>query len=445
MLAFHPEPDADTSQTERNPRGSGPWNGRKSILVATESFPNPLQSYVLNSLEEILRRGARVTIVAGGRLGQDEPERVGQLGLTGGTRYFPFDSLFGTLRSFQPYLWPFAKPGREAYRGLWTLATSRRWRPTGLRRFIKAMAEAPLLAGGHFDLVHAHNLVPAYEFLMVPQVLDIPLLTTFHGLPTIKGSGILTEGKKAELFHCGDLFLANTRFARRQLEQAGCPSHKIRILPQGLRLVDFPFRPKSAPTSDPIVLLTVARLSIDKGHRYALEAVGRLRERVPRLEYRIVGAGPYRKELEEAVRQFDLAGCVRFLGPLMGVELRRQYAEAHVFLLPSVTDPSGIHLTETQGVVMQEAQASGLIVIASQTGGIPECVEDGKSAFLVPERDAQSLAAKITWVLDHSDQWPAWQRAGRKWVEDNFASEQIGKRLWDVYDELLEPRRARHA
>jgi colanic acid/amylovoran biosynthesis glycosyltransferase len=410
-----------------------------SVLVAAESFPNFLQSYVLNSIEEILRRGGGVTIAAGRRLGKQYPQRVDRLTLLDRTRYFRLDSIRGVLGGLRPYALPFTRSGRQAYRGLWTLTTSRRWRSRSLRHFVKAVVEAPLLAESRFNLVHAHNLIPAYEFLMVPQVLGIPLVTTFHGLPTIGGSGKLAEEKAAEVFEQGDVFLVNTRFAQRQLEGIGCPTGKIRVLPQGIRIEDYPFQPKACPSSAPVVLLTVARLSVEKGHRYALEAVCKLRAAGRKLEYRIVGIGYEKENLERLVRELQLQDCVHFFGEVSEGELQRHHREAHLFILPSVEDPEGFH-TETQGVVIQEAQASGAIVVASATGGIPECVDDGRSAFLVRERDPQALAQRIAGVLDHPNHWETWQHAARAWVENHFAMEKIGKRLWDIYREVIKAR-----
>jgi colanic acid/amylovoran/stewartan biosynthesis glycosyltransferase WcaL/AmsK/CpsK len=417
-----------------------PLHKNFNILIATESFPNFLQSYVLNSVDDILHRGGDVTIAAYQQMGSRYPARVDQLGLLQRTRYFPLDSPLGILKGVRPYLLPFTGPGRKAYSGLRTLLANRNWHPRSLRQFAKAIVEAPLLSGTRFDLVHAHNLIPAYEFLMVARVLKIPFVTTFHGMPTIGGSGRLSDRKASQLFQLGDAFLANTHFAQQQLEALGCPAEKIHVIPQGLRIEDFPFRPKVYSKTDPIVLLTVARLSVDKGHRYCLEAVNRLRETIPNLEYRIVGNGKARKELEETVRQMRLENHVRFTGSLVDDDLRVEYEKAHILLLASVNDPSGQYLTETQGVVIQEAQASGTLVIATKTGGIPECIDDGRSAFLVQERDSPALAQKICWVVDHHELWPTWQQEARVWVEKHFSLENIGQRIWDLYDGLLKSR-----
>jgi len=124
------------------------------------------------------------------------------------------------------------------------------------------------------------------------------------------------------------------------------------------------------------------------------------------------------------------------LGEIEREELKQQYRDAHIFILPSIEDVKGMH-TETQGVVIQEAQASGKIVIAAKTGGIPECVDDGTSAFLVEPRNSKILAEKIRWIIENQDKWSKWQVAGRKWVEENYSLEKVGERICDVYRTMM--------
>ena len=121
---------------------------------------------------------------------------------------------------------------------------------------------------------------------------------------------------------------------------------------------------------------------------------------------------------------------------LSDAELRQLYDKSHIFILPSLKAKDGFH-EETQAVVIQEAQASGVIVIATNAGGIPECVDDGKSAFLVNDRSADEITEQVLALLSESDSWGHIRRAARKWVEEHFCSNVIGKRMNDVYVSLL--------
>jgi len=239
------------------------------------------------------------------------------------------------------------------------------------------------------------------------------------------------------LFERVGICLVNTQFAMRQLESLGCSSEKIRILPQGLVLSEFPFVPRTRGEDEPLRLLTVGRLHPDKGHRYMIEAVRLLAARGIRAEYRIIGEGPERDRLEDFARDLSVDDRVTFLGAIGDGPLLDEYANAHVFILPSVIDRTGHH-EETQGVVIQEAQCSGTIVVATRTGGIPECVDDGVSAFLVEDRSAEALADRLAHIATHPEDWGRWQRLGREWVAQHFDMSRIGQRLWDIYVELID-------
>ena len=144
-----------------------------------------------------------------------------------------------------------------------------------------------------------------------------------------------------------------------------------------------------------------------------------------------------RDSLEELARDLSVGDRVTFLGALNERPLLAEYANAHVFILPSLRDRTGHDCEETQGVVLQEAQCSGKIVVATRTGGIPECVDDGVSGFLVEDRSAEALAGRLADIATHPEDWERWQRLGREWVERNFDMQMIGQKLWDIYMELL--------
>jgi glycosyltransferase involved in cell wall biosynthesis len=182
-------------------------------------------------------------------------------------------------------------------------------------------------------------------------------------------------------------------------------------------------------------ILSVGRLEPGKGHSYALEAIAMLVARGFNLRYRIVGQGSHLAELETLTRDLGLNDRVEFCGGVFEGALLAEYAQAHLFLLPSLREQTGWQ--ETQGVVVQEAQASGCIVVATRTGGIPECVDDGRSAFLAAERDAPGLAAAIEGVLRAPDRWSEWQQEGRTWVEERFDAAVIGSRQWEIYRHVL--------
>ena len=83
------------------------------------------------------------------------------------------------------------------------------------------------------------------------------------------------------------------------------------------------------------------------------------------------------------------------------------------------------------------AQASGMPVIATRVGGIPETVRDGQSAFLVPPRDVDALADRLGHLIEHPELWPAMGRAGRAYVEGPYGIDKLNDRLVEIYRSVL--------
>ena len=118
-------------------------------------------------------------------------------------------------------------------------------------------------------------------------------------------------------------------------------------------------------------------------------------------------------------------------------ELQQLYADAHIFILSSVTSADGDK--EGQGLVLQEAQAMGLPVLSTLHNGIPDGVLDGESGFLVPERDVDALAQKLNYLIEHPELWSEMGKAGRAFVEENFNIDKLNDRLVEIFQSLLHP------
>ncbi|MGD0222643.1 MAG: glycosyltransferase family 4 protein [Terriglobia bacterium] len=176
-----------------------------------------------------------------------------------------------------------------------------------------------------------------------------------------------------------------------------------------------------------IILGTAGRLVVLKGIEYLLSAAAMLRREFPALRVEIAGSGPQRKKLDEAVAHSGLGGCVKFLGWIDDLTpvLRRW----DVFVMPS--------LEEGFPIAALDAMASGLPVVASSVGGVPELIEDGKTGWLVPPQDAEALADRLRLLLSNPDLRLSMGSAGHVRVRDHFGIAQMTARFAELYDELL--------
>lgn len=290
----------------------------------------------------------------------------------------------------------------------------------------------------NYDIIHCHF---GPNGLLGARLRDVgairgKLITTFHGfdvnlLPTTHGTDLYKS-----LFAKCDLYTVNTTFTAGIAIMLGCPKDKIVRLPVGLKVSEYCFKAKKIRPNDTIRILTVARLVEKKGIQFSVRAVAKIIKDYPHLQYHIVGDGPLRKSIEMLIEQLSLQDKVNLLGWRTQDEIRQLYADAHIFVLSSVTTSDGDK--EGQGLVIQEAQASGLPVISTLHNGIPEGILDGKSGFLVPERDVDALAEKLIYLIEHPEIWPEMGRAGRAYVEANYDINKLNDRLVEIYREFLD-------
>lgn len=289
------------------------------------------------------------------------------------------------------------------------------------------------LRKGPYDIIHCHFGPNGSLGACLKQLgIQGKLVTTFHGydirLGIEKGGSIYSQ-----LFKYGDCFLAISNYNYENLVNFGADPQKIIFHPVGIDLNKFPFRRQStnSENSDSIVILTVARLVKEKGLKYGIRAIGELTNRFPELkiEYRIVGGGPLKKQLLRLVEEMKLSETVKFLGPLEQAGVVREMSRAHLFLLPSIA--------EALPVSLMEAQSIGLPIVATNVGSVYQVIVDGKSGFLVPSEDVNALVKKLEYLIEHREKWSEMGKAGREFVEKNYNIKKLNQQLVEIYQDLI--------
>lgn len=163
-----------------------------------------------------------------------------------------------------------------------------------------------------------------------------------------------------------------------------------------------------------------------KGVDTLLEAMALLKDD-ERWSLHIVGDGSLRDVLRKQAKALDLTDRARFLGRLTGPLLWNEYGEASIFC--------GLSRSEALGNVFLEAQAAGCAVVATNVGGIPDTVTDGKTGLLVPPDDAQSAAAAIKRLLDDGSLRSMLGEAGARNAKD-YGWDGIARRYADLWTSL---------
>lgn len=314
------------------------------------------------------------------------------------------------------------------------------WIPADLKRarLLKFLATAnptPYLAGLNgqgLALLHAHFSIDGLYALPLAKALDIPLVTTLHGFDiTTSRKHFLKSGRPALVRYAmlqdrlkadGSLFICVSRFIRDAAIKAGIPEKKLCVHYIGIDTSQF----EAAPVEARPRFVHVARLVEKKGTRYLLDAFAQVNRKHPDILLDIIGDGPLRPQLEARAIELGIAESVRFLGVQPHDKVRSTLQGASALVLPSVTAASGD--AEGLGIVLLEASASGVPVIGTYHGGIPEAVDEGKTGLLVPERDIHALALALdTLVSDASLQ----QRMG-------LAARQFARERFDIHRQSAE-------
>jgi len=288
-----------------------------------------------------------------------------------------------------------------------------------------------------YDVIHSHFGPNGNRALNMREggFIRGPIITTFYGydanlLPRIYGAGLYER-----LFNHGELFTVGSEFLRNRILSLGAPENRIAKLPMGADVGRYRFIERRKSDDGGFRLLTVARLVEVKGIEYAIRAVGLARNKCSGLRYTIAGEGPLRRGLQQLTTELGLADTVEFLGAVSQEEGLRLYDAAHAFVLPSIATDFGEE--EGQPIVLAEAQASGLPIIATAIGGIPESIREGESRFLVPPRNPEAMASAMIRLADHPEAWSAMGRAGRAHVEKLFNLEKLHDQLVDIYRMVL--------
>lgn len=248
----------------------------------------------------------------------------------------------------------------------------------------------------HYDIVNAHWLIPQG---IVQSFFKIPYVITGHGGDvTSLNKGIIRKLKIRCLKRAKHVVVISD-FSKEKVREL-LPDVRPSIISMGVNTSQFSRRfrvPDYFGQGDKKVVLFVGRLVEIKGVAYLIEAMRNVDARLI-----IVGDGPIKAELEAQAAGME-EGKVSFLGAKTHEELKTIYASADIFASPSITLDDGAQ--EGVPTTIMEAMASGLVVVASNSGGIPHLVKDGINGFLCEEKNISQLAQRITLLLTDNEMY----------------------------------------
>lgn len=277
-----------------------------------------------------------------------------------------------------------------------------------------------LLRNDHFDLIHAHWLIPQGLISVLGLILfrrRIPLVCTSHGgdLFALQGKGI--QRLKRWVMDRSEALTVVSKAMKKMVVEMGVVPEKVEVIPMGVDL-------KGLFTSEPCVrrktdeLLFVGRLVEVKGLKVLLEAMPKVIKRHPSMHLIVAGAGPLESELRVLARKLDIIDHLDFVGMVKQSQLPALYRQATMAVFPFVVTQSGIQ--EGFGLVVVEAMGCGCPVIAGDLPAIHDTVIHEKNGLLVPSGNAGMLADAIIGLLNDSDLRARLAMVARRMVLEQF-------------------------
>jgi colanic acid/amylovoran biosynthesis glycosyltransferase len=405
------------------------------IAVVVGAFPTVSETFVLNQVTGLIDRGHDVRIFAArsGRPAAIHDEIISY-------RLMDLVRYSAWLPTYHPHRLLAALP-------LVAKALFRR-RGNGARllsaaRFgfhsapLELLSDAAAFQGSDsFDIVLCHHgpMGARVARLREAGVVSGRVVTVFHGSDASAYVRRVGSHAYAHLFATGDLFLPVSDHWRRRLIALGCPAERIAVHGMGVDCRRFAFARRERRAGEPLRLVTVARLVERKGIANAIGAVAELARSGVEVEYTIVGDGPLSAVLVHLARDLGVAGCVRIIGSVSHGAVAAILARSHLMVAPSITATDG----DMEGipVAIMEAMASGLPVVSTVHGGIPELIEDDVTGYLVPEGDVRALAARLEQL---SRDFAASQRvssAARRLIVQRHDIDRLNDRLVRYFEAL---------
>jgi glycosyltransferase involved in cell wall biosynthesis len=284
-----------------------------------------------------------------------------------------------------------------------------------------------------YDAVHVFFSLPTGALLPFLPLRDIPVVVSLRGSDV---PGYDPHNSSLQRAHW--LLAPLTRWIWRranrvvavceslgQLALRTWPDLRYAVVPNGVDLTLFhPADPATRRPSKRIRCLAVARLIERKGVGDLLRSLALLER--GRFELEIVGGGADEQVLHDLATRLGVAEDVRFLGPLSRAEVAKRYRAADLFTLPSSA--------EAFGNVFAEALASGLPIVGSATGGIPDLVEHGSNGLLVPPGDFHALARAIRYLADDPGLRTEMSIRNRTKAEATLEWAQVTRRYLSIYE-----------
>jgi glycosyltransferase involved in cell wall biosynthesis len=308
-----------------------------------------------------------------------------------------------------------------------------------IRDFMRVASLVRYLRQHRIDLVHTQLETVTVHGGIAAKIVGIPTVHTLHTFAYPNATA--REIRRSEIawfalrnFH-DKVIAVSAAVGNYAVSKGRVPLEKILVLYNGIDTRSFGRRNDIDRTvvrkalgipAAAALVVTVAVLRREKGIQFLIEAWPDILESVPNAYYLIVGAGPYENQLKSLAATYNLTDRVLFAGTRS--DIPEILGSSDLFVLPTLDD--------VLPTVLAEAMASGLPIVASRVGGVPEMIEPGKNGLLVAPANQTQLADACIRLLHTPDEALRLAQGGRDVAEARFNVRNQVQKLENIYQDL---------
>ncbi len=290
-------------------------------------------------------------------------------------------------------------------------------------------------------LIHAHFGTRGVQTTSWVRKYGIPLAITFHSnnYGGLKGANRLSWRKtwfhlsSKKMFRYSDLLIATTSQIQTILtERFHQPEQKVRLIRTGIPIERFKYikRPNRS-----VQLLMCGRLVKSCGFEYGISAFARAKHHCPGIHLTIMGMGPLQKRYMQIVNSHRIDKNVTFVHGLCPDKMRALFNKSDILLVPSID--TGRNGEESGTLVVKEAGATGMAVVATRHGELPEIIEHGTTGYLAPEKNVDVLTHYLEKLSKSYDRREYMGGEARRKMEREYDSRNQNALLEDALFEMV--------
>jgi colanic acid/amylovoran biosynthesis glycosyltransferase len=407
----------------------------KTIVHVLDSFPSRSETFIVNHIIECERKGFQSVILCNTLKSIDEASQPGLIqsfGLYKKAKSYnsavPNNKILRSLKAVLVLLKNF-----RHYKVFFRTLNQKKF---GLKaKTLKLWFQAGLFLNyKNYKTLHAHFGINGKLLAEMKAIgaVNGNIITSFYGYDTFSAADNRAHLKMyyKDVFLSSKKIITSSNYLHSNLKKLAAPKDKLIVNAVGVDLTKFPYQERVY--NRVLNVITVGRLIKLKGQHLGIEAVSVLLQKGYTVNYTILGSGEEYDNLKTLILNSEYKDNFRLTEGGSQAEVCSLLHKSHVFLMTSVTDDTG--RAEGQGLVIAEAQATGLPIVAFDSGGVSDSIKDHSTGFLVKENNVNDMAEKLELFFTKPKLINDMGRKAHDFVTQNFDSQKQSDNLIQHYN-----------